>query len=137
MDKQKKLLLNSLSCPVCKSQIDYNSNNTGYTCVYNNNHYALSIIHVNGLYEIADEYVNVYNKKNDYQISQTYYYDARSNNLIKKSFTIISIREIDAECRVIYSNYLNKLKYDQAIFDFRKSNKDDILNKIETLITFQ
>lgn len=136
MDKQKKLLLNSLSCPVCKSQIDYNSNNTGYTCVYNNNHYALSIINVNGSYEILNEYVNVHDKKNNYNIIQIYY-DVKPNNLIKKNFTLISIREIDAEYRIIYNNNLNKLKYDQTIFDFRKSNKDDILNKIETLITFQ
>lgn len=129
-----KKLLNSLSCPICKAQIDIISGRCSslykgydYGCVINFDHYVLYISGV-GNYspKIEKEAVAIYNDKHKYQLVKTYL-----DNQVKTEITVFNI---DPEGRVQFSFRNNSAKFDFDIFDFANFNMETALTKIETVL---
>jgi hypothetical protein len=142
MDPALKALLNSLRCPICKSLID--GGKVAAYCVANRDHYDIRIVSDSGspLWiavppKIVIESVRVYDKKHKYDIFQSYSCTI-NNSFITNDSTIVTIWDIDAEGRVLYNLEKNpSLSYSKKLFDFQKTNREKIFNRIKTLLVFQ
>ena|SRR5258708_148569 len=150
MDKTVKILLNSLRCPVCKSLIDvliYPLRTTGdynYCCASNQEHYILSLISTSGLDYPNDlpidpiinkDRVVVYEGRYRYIIEQWYpHFAYASSDSVE---TEIVIQQVDLEHRVIDIVSNKKFIYDKCLFNWSKTNRDRIINRIKTILTFQ
>jgi hypothetical protein len=76
--------------------------------------------------KISYDVVNVYEGKHKFRIDQRY--------LINR--TTIDIWEVDAEQHLV--NEQSKIfTYQQILFDYRTTNRDKIVNRIKTILTFQ
>jgi len=140
MDKPAKVLLNSLKCPICNSQIDIldwsisrsQIDKYNFGCVDNYLHYRLWFTHWEIPYLIEKETVTIFNKDKQFEIKQYYY-----NNNFKVNKTEIYIRDIDQELRVLEHKKYKFLPVDYVLFDFSKSSESSILTRIKTLLYFQ
>jgi hypothetical protein len=136
MDKLAKTILNSMKCPVCGGQIDMiegipkRGNNFG--CVSGPYHYSVNFIHWEIPYRIDAEHVMIFHGRHAYDVHQSYY-----SGLIKFPQTSIIIRDIDAENRIIDGGDFKRFAYDKALFDFTKTNREKIINRIKTILVFQ
>jgi hypothetical protein len=110
MDRNLKNLLNSLKCPICQSQID---GTVTFHCAESLNHYLLRIKDL----KIVEEIVTVCTEDYRIQIQQT------ANTKITFIHNL-GIKEI----KVINLNY--------AAFDFQNLNSEQIVSKINLLVTF-
>ncbi len=131
MNKPLKQLLNSLKCPVCKSQIDtlLTANNPiyrgfQYSCVANYKHYAIKVCE-NYLVYIAEEIVHLYDQRHEYCILKT------------KFNTEIAISDLDREGRVLFSFDIKKFRTELDLFDFQNFNYEKAINRIKTVLVFQ
>ncbi len=139
MDKAAKIILNSLRCPVCKGQIDLfdwakpvSKKGNNFGCVYESKHYGLYFVHWEMPYRIEQEIVIVNDASHEYEIHQTSYVSGRP-------FLSTQIRmwDIDPEGRVISSSEFKDFNFNKHLFDFSKSNKEKLLNRIKTILVFQ
>lgn len=134
MNKATKIILNSLRCPICKSQIDLydfyqkNSRSTSYNfcCATDPYHYQMWFPHWDVLAKINYDQVDVYEGSYKFRINQKY--------LINR--TIIDIWEVDAEHHFI-DEKSKIFTYDKILFDYSNTNRDRIVNRIKTILTFQ
>jgi hypothetical protein len=55
----------------------------------------------------------------------------------KSGHTKITIRDIDPEERILDNVKPKVFKYEKELFDFSKTNRDKILNRIKTILMFQ
>ena len=132
MDPVAKKLLNSLSCPICKSPIDmaaYHVRGYNYGCATDIDHYAIHLILWEPIIKIDRERVNIYDNKRKYSIIRAYF-----NSRI---ITELEIYETDLENRVIFNFKEKKLVMDKDLFDFSNFNKDKAINRIRTIFVFQ
>ena len=137
MDKITKTILNSLKCPICKSQIDlydYNqksSKSTSYNfcCATSYDHYRIWFPHWDFPPKIHYDVVEVYDGRYKFQIDQRY--------LINR--TRIDIWEVDAEHHLINekSKTFTTFTYQKIFFDYPTTNREKIANRIKTILTFQ
>ena len=135
MDPIVKQTLNALRCPICKGQVDlldwkqkrvpldYN-----YCCANDWEHYRLLFVHWEPVLIIKHETVVVYEGRHKYQITQ-----------FQNKGTEIFIFDVDLENRVIEDPQKKNpnFSYDKHLFDFSKSNRDKIVNRIKTILVFQ
>jgi hypothetical protein len=134
MDKTTKALLNSLRCPICKSQIDLydylqkNPRSTSYNfcCATDYTHYQMWFPHWENSSQINYDQVDIYEGKHKYRIDQRY--------LINQ--TIIYIWEVDIEQRFI-TEMSRDFIYDKILFDYPNTNRGRVVNRIKTILTFQ
>jgi hypothetical protein len=136
MDKATKVFLNSLKCPLCKGQVDMFDSNVhrpsgkyNYACATDYNHYTILI---NDLYygtiKLSEEIVKIYHDKYLYTIIQF--------RQIKEKTSIL-IYNTDAENRIIEKQIPKIFNYSKLLFDFQKTNKENILNRVKTILVFQ
>lgn len=141
MEQSAKLILNSLKCPLCKSQVDLFDwvhpriggllgNNFG--CVSDPHHYGIYFVHWEDPIRIEKENITLYEGKYQYKVTQNYFIIG-----IPASFTEIDIREVDAENRVIDNKPIKHFGYNKILFDFSKTNREKILNRVKTILVFQ
>lgn len=147
MNKATKKFLNSLKCPICQCQIDLISNRNysgiihndiGYLginfgCVNNPTHYGLNLdMDVsetdNGSYLIIYESSIVNNIKVQYEIIQHYTQDGH---------TKLIIWAIDPEGRYKENVLSKSLNFERHLFNFNNTNKENLIDKITTLLLFQ
>jgi len=141
MDKAAKLILNSLRCPVCKSQIDMlgwqavmkKSRQFNYCCVAEPEHYGFWFITWDPPLRIESEVVVVYDEHLQYEIKQQHF-DQYGTPSLKTS---IYIREVDPEHRVIENIESKVFTYEKCLFDFPNSSGEKIINRIKTILVFQ
>ena len=119
MDKQLKALLNSLRCPVCKSQIDiYGGRIYSYCCAKNNLEYMLHIpfAAITLTPVIAYDKVKIFDDDKKYIVDQQY----------ETKTTVFDIWSVDAEGNV--KDYNNKtVKLDYILFDYQKTDRERII----------
>ena len=120
-----KTLLNSLRCPICKSQIDYDKI---YGCASNIDHYVISFIDDFDIPKIQKEIINIYDDKHRYKIIKEH------STPVKIT---INICDVDAERRVIFSFKELKIVTEIDAFNFDKFVIKKAINRIKTLIVFQ
>jgi len=123
MDPLQKTILNSLKCPVCGGQID---GITKFYCASNEEHYQVFFNGDTFPYIISSEKVIVYNGKHQYEIIQTI------------NSTAIYIWKVDGENRRIIDkvNPPQPLVFGKKLFDFSKTNKEKLVNKMKTILVF-
>lgn len=134
MDKAVKIILNSLRCPICKSQIDLydylkkNAKSTSYNfcCSSDYYHYRMWFPHWDLPPRISHDMLITYEGRHKFQIDQRY--------LISR--TTIDIWEVDPEHNLV-DEQSKSFTYQQILFDYRTTNRDKIVNRIKTILTFQ
>ena len=135
MDKATKTLLNSLKCPICKSQIDLydflqkNSRSTSYNfcCATDYAHYQMWFPHWDAAAIINYDRVDLYEGKYKYRIDQRYLINS----------TQITIWEVDVEHRFLDERPRKIFKYPQIFFNYSNTNRDRMVNRVKTILTFQ
>ena len=132
MDKVAKQFLNSLRCPICSAQIDMIAvraiDFSNFACVKDQYHYNFYYQYLRAPYVIIQETVRLYDKDRLYEVFQSC--DGSLS-------TEITVKYIDKEFRVIDKKKVLNFRYDKKLFDFSKSNKDSILNRVKTILVFQ
>jgi len=140
MDKVAKLILNSLRCPVCSGQIDLISytklarkpSNQNFSCVYDPEHYGVFLVHWEQPVRLELERATVYEGRHQFNVTQYHYFNGQPAHL-----TSISIREVDPENRIIDNVKPKEFHYDKHLFDFKKTNREKLVNRIKTILVFQ
>jgi hypothetical protein len=132
LDPLVKAILNSLRCPVCNGQVDLvdwkvkqPEKKYNFCCVNNWEHYRLFFVHWEPVLRIEYETVIVYEGRHRYIVNQ---YENNSAEIL--------ISEVDAENRVIDTKSPKKFSYGQKIFDFSKTNREKIVNRVRTILVF-
>lgn len=141
MSTELKKLLNTLRCPICKCQIDIinvKKLKHNFACAQNYLHYSLYISQID-LYSsiitsprIEQERATVDDRLFQFEITQNFI-DLLS---ISGTETIIIIKKIDAEGRVLELPF-KTFKYDKILFNFKNLDKSKIINRVNTVLTFQ
>jgi hypothetical protein len=140
MDKVAKLILNSLKCPVCGGQIDLldwtklesKPKDQNFSCVYDPEHFGIFLVHWEQPIRLEQERATVYEGKYQYRVIQYHYFGGVPN-----CFTNIEIREVDPEHRVKELIPIKEFHYQKHLFDFTKTNKEKLINRIKTILVFQ
>ncbi len=141
MNKEAKLILNSLRCPLCNSQIDlidwfsllnkkYKEHNFG--CVVNPEHYSIYFNHWEDPPKIENERVIVYDELNQYNIDQNTF--IIGHPWIKST---IKVSKVDKENRVLDNIKPKTYTFEIQLFDFKSVNRNKIINKVKTVLIFQ
>lgn len=140
MDPAVKAFLNSLRCPICKHQIDImggkDKRGNNYSCVSVPSHFSFLYITWDGPLRLEREDVHVYSGKYLYEIRQ-YHWTGGAIILKKKEETIIYIKEVDKEFRIIEKDKVQRFQYDKLLFDFQKTDESKIINRVKTILVFQ
>jgi hypothetical protein len=131
MDPLIKAILNNLKCPICQSRVDlYNygkkmDSQYNFCCSLDSWHYRMWFPHWDKppLYDI----VVIYEGNYRYNIDQRY--------SIAKTF--IDIIEVDAEFNMINVHLNKTFQYDRIMFDYPNTDRDKMINRIKTILTFQ
>ena len=137
MDPLVKIILNSLKCPICQSQIDLldwkdkrQGKHYNFGCVNNWEHYRLFLVHWEPVLRVEYETVVVYEGRHKYEVSQS------ENNV-----TDIFIYNVDPEGRVIEQKDKpgpsSKFSYNKKLFDFSNTNREKVVNRVKTILVFQ
>ncbi len=148
MDPVVKAFLNSLKCPVCKSQIDLfqakKKDGNNFACVQDYTHYAIFLVHWEQPLRIESEDVRVYKGKYLYDIKQHHYLPGNNHFGLGPGFgplrcdkTTIIVREIDKEFRIIEKLEAKSFEYDKVLFDFQNTSEQKIINRVKTILVFQ
>lgn len=132
MDPLAKLILNGLKCPVCHGQIDLLSSIImkafNYGCVYDPWHYHLWFDQYRPVLNIDYEQVIVYEGRHKYRIHQ-------NNN---KDTTDIFVYDVDQEGNLVDEAEPPKtFAYDKKLFDFSKTTREKLINRVKTILVFQ
>lgn len=134
MDPIAKAILNSLKCPICQSRIDLldwkdrsDGKKYNFCCSSNWEHYRCFFVHWEPVFRIEYETVIVYEGKHQYRITQ---YDTQR--------TEIFIHNVDAENNIIDSRGKGpgKFEYPKHLFDFAKTNREKLVNRVKTILVF-
>jgi hypothetical protein len=134
MDKAVKIILNLLRCPVCQSQIDLidwatpkaKSTSYNFGCAAEYEHYKLWFPHWDS-HQISYDVVKVYEGRYRYTIMQRY----------PITTTSIECQQVDAEHRILERILAKEFKYNKILFDWPKTNREKIVNRVKTILTFQ
>lgn len=139
MDPVAKQLLNSLKCPVCKSQIDLvgwqrsqrKDKDCNFACVSMPEHYGVWFPHWDDPSKIYRDVCKVYSGSHLYEIDQRYWLGD-----IPVNQTNVRIFDVDPERRVLPKNHL-LFSYNKILFDFRNTTEEKIINRVKTILVFQ
>lgn len=134
MDPVAKAILNSLKCPICQSRVDLldwkdrsDGRKYNFCCSSSWEHYRCFFIHWEPVYRIEYETVVVYNGKHQYRITQS-----------EDNKTEILTNEVDAENRVVDKRGgPGKILFNLHLFDFSKTNREKLMNRLKTILVFQ
>ena len=134
MDPLAKLMLDSLKCPLCQGRIDMLGGGTplkgtfNYCCVNNWEHYHLWFPHWIPASTIEYEETIIYDKTHKYVVNQQNDVDT----------TTLIVYEVDAEGNIIGDSYpKDVLPYSKKLFDFSKTTREKMLNRVKTILVFQ
>lgn len=133
MDPIAKALLNSLRCPLCSGQLDLRASwlspskvkDYNFFCVNDFSHYGIFLVHWEHPIRIEQEGVIVNEYPHSFKISQW------------GNKTEVIVYEIDLEHRVLDNVKPTEFKYEKKLFDFSRTNKEKILNRVKTILVFQ
>jgi hypothetical protein len=132
MNPDAKKILNSLRCPICGGQLDLLSYTVpqrtkeyNFFCVKDFRHYGIFLVHWDLAAIVTQEGVTIFEGSHQFDIVQ------------KSGHTKITIRDIDPEERILDNVKPKVFKYEKELFDFSKTNRDKILNRIKTILMFQ
>jgi len=100
-----------------------------YCCANNWEHYRILFVHWVVAPKIEYETVVVYEGRYEYLIHQ---YDNNGNNNIE-----IFVYEVDAENRIIDTKKPSKFSFNKKLFDFSRTNREKIVNRVKTILVFQ
>jgi YHS domain-containing protein len=135
VDPIAKAILNSIKCPICQSGIDLldwkdrsDGKKYNFCCSSNWEHYRNFFVHWEPVFRVEYETVVVYEGKHKYQVTQ--YEDNR---------TEIFIFKVDPEGRVadFGREPPAKFAYPKHLFDFTRTNRDKLVNRVKTILVFQ
>lgn len=135
MDARLKILLRSLKCPICLSQIDYmgvkmfNSFNDTFCCSNNYEHYVIKINNINGEYCVVHEVLTTYDNGLKFRIAQYKFPDDS-----KKVYILVV--NVDKEHNVI-ENHSEKDFRANYILDLQSLSEKQIIEQVEMLLLFQ
>lgn len=141
MDFVAKKILNALKCPVCQSQIDIlnwvvpkigSKKGHNFGCVSDHFHYSIFFMHWELPIRIEKETVIIYEGKYQYEIAQDYFLSG-----ISFPHTHIYIRVVDAEKRILDNHPIKEIGFNKILFDFSKTNREKLVNRVKTILVFQ
>lgn len=132
MNPIAKQILNNLKCPLCSAQLDLRGYNLAgqkkqfnFFCVADYRHYGIFFNHWDNPPTIIEEAAGIYDNNKYYWVYQS------------ENYTQISVRDTDAEGRIIDNVPVLDFSSKKKLFDFHTANKDKILNRIKTILVFQ
>lgn len=133
MNPDAKKLLNSLRCPICSGQLDLigymvsnKSKDYNFFCVKDFRHYGIFLVHWEDLPAIITQQgVTIFEGSHQFDIVQ------------KGGRTTITMLEIDPEERILDNIKPKVFQYEKELFNFSKTNRDKIVNRIKTILVFQ
>jgi hypothetical protein len=134
MNKVAKNILNSLRCPLCQSSVDLYDFATerqkpdvyyNFHCINNNDHFEVWFPHWAEICQIDNDVVRIYYNNNYYRIGQYYPNQA----------TYINIGKFGGENRL--NNSSERLYFGNVMFDWQNTNRDKIITRLQTLMTFR
>lgn len=142
-DATTKAILRSLHCPICRGALDlyerpkekgvaYN-----FCCVNDWEHYRLYFVHWEQPYRIDYEKVVLYEGNYQYAIVQNNFGGNQHSPQGVSGDTTITISKVDPEKRIIETLQPKTFWYTKKFFDFNQTNRDKIINRIKTVLTFQ
>lgn len=140
MDPIAKRILNMLKCPICNGQIDLldfstskrKSKDCNFCCVNDPEHFAIWLVHWEQPIRLELERAIVYEGKYQYEVIQNHCFIGSS-----ATNTLIYTRKIDAENRVLESSKVNVFSFGKILFDFSKTDRKKLVNRIKTVLVFQ
>lgn len=137
-----KAMLATLKCPVCQSKIELapissKRGGNNFSCVADNKHYGLFIVHWELPVRIESETVRVYDDKYLYEIDQFHTLTIPNHKATKSNETILFIREVDKERNIVKNGKIEQLQFPQILFDFKNTTEQKILNRVKTILVFQ
>jgi hypothetical protein len=139
VDPIAKKILNSLKCPICGGQIDLltykkpiSSKGNNFGCVVDQMHYAIFFVHWEAPIRIEKETVMLYEGTKLYEVKQEHYFLGRP-----VPCTDIYIKPVDLENRVLDNIKPKHFHFNKLLFDFTKTNREKLLNRIKTILVFQ
>jgi hypothetical protein len=140
MDKAAKLILNSLKCPVCGGQIDLldwtkleqKPKDQNFSCVYDPEHFGIYLVHWEQPIRLEFERATVYEGSHQYQVTQNHWLAG-----FRTQRTVVLIREVDPEHRIIDTVKAKQFVYNKLLFDFNKTNREKLVNRVKTILVFQ
>ncbi len=125
LDPILKTFLNSIRCPVCGGQIEGVSD---FHCAFSKRHYKIVINTDTSPFVIIREYVRVNDGHKQYYVIQTQYE------------TEIYIFQLNGDYEVIQPNKMEpapkSIQFEKKLFEFSKTNREKLVNKIKTIIVF-
>ena len=133
-DPVAKAFLNSLKCPLCQSRIDMldwkdksDGRKYNFCCASDWEHYRCFFVHWEPVHRIEYESVIVYQGKFKYVMTQ-----------FDDQHTEIVTHEVDAEHRVVDKRGgPGKISFKLHLFDFAKTNREKVTNRLKTILVFQ
>jgi hypothetical protein len=131
MDKATKIILNSLRCPLCASQIDMFQDKRkvyNYSCSSVPEHYRIQFHSLGFPAGVLLESVTIYEGSHQYEIIQNHFTDIKTDIIMKS---------VDPEFRIIDKVSPKIFTYKKVLFDFQNTNKEKILNRVKTILVFQ
>jgi len=137
MDPIAKKILNALRCPICGGQIDLvawdapkkKSSGSNFCCVSDPEHYGIWLVHWEQPVRLENDKVVVYDGSYKHTVMQQY--------VPTKGFTTIQTVKVDPEHRVLDGTHTRFFSYHKLLFDYTKTTKEKLLNKIKTILVFQ
>jgi hypothetical protein len=144
LDKAVKVILNSLKCPICKSQVDLydymaprpKSIGYNFSCVAEYYHYRMWFPHWDSPALIDYDQVEVFEGRFRYRIDQ-YYTIGRTVYPVRSTSTIIEVQVVDGENHIIEEIRPKIFQYNKILFNWSTTNRDKIINRVKTILTFQ
>lgn len=98
-----------------------------FCCSSNWEHYRCFFVHWEPVHRIEYETVIVYLGKHKYVLTQ-----------FDDQHTEIATHEVDAENRVVDKRGgPGKIRFDLHLFDFAKTNREKVMNRLKTILVFQ
>lgn len=142
-DPAVKTILKALRCPICGGALDlyelkpkaeqvYN-----FCCVNDWEHYRMWFVHWEPLLRVEYEKVVLYEGDYQYAIVQNNYGNDKNHLFGVNGDTTITISKVDPEKRIIETLKPKNFWYTKKFFDFNQTNRDRIVNRIKTILTFQ
>jgi hypothetical protein len=134
LDPLVKQILNGLRCPVCQGQVDlidwkHSGKRFNYCCANDYEHYQLWFVHWEPVIRIEHECVIIYEGHHKYIVWQFHG---------TVDMTHIYTYEIDAECNVLdQPNPTPATVFNKLLFDFAKTNRENLVNRLKTILVFQ
>lgn len=110
---------------------------SNFSCAAIPEHFGIWFVHWDGPPFIESETVIINEGFHQYKIVQKSNFMFANNHTTVTHSTQLLICDIDAEQRLIEGSVPKFLHFYKHLFDFQKTNKEKLINRVKTILVFQ